>query len=137
MGTLEWLGVISVIIVLYIAFLVIRSQAKDRQAKRRESERKAAAEEAAFLKRLAPVLIDIKRLPLGQVSYQPPPLPVFVGVWIFKPQPRRVFTPNAGAIEKAAYHYLKAMEAGKIGKQTFNTQSQLFVFVDNHVKRLL
>ncbi|MBM3618744.1 MAG: hypothetical protein FJX23_09440 [Alphaproteobacteria bacterium] len=137
METLAWLGVIAVLVVAYLVSIFLRQSLKEHRERKAEENKKKAAEEAAFLKRLAPVLADIMRLPVGQFTFQPPPVPKYIGIWIFELPPRQTITPAAHFVEKAVYLYLRAVEAGKVEKQLFKTQSALVAFVDNHIKRLL
>lgn len=146
MEALAWLGVLFVLGLAAVLFFVIRRHVlKVRKEKQEQAEREAekakkkAEEEAAFIERLRSFYHGrIKKLPVTEVT---------VSWWwyqrlgLFGPWKRfdrkKTFLPTENQIIDAAYHYLKAVEAGEVRDRNFSVQSELWVFVHENVKSLV
>lgn len=118
--------------------LKVRKEREEQRQREAEEAKKKAAEEAAFIERLRPFYHErIKLLPVTEITLR---WHWYQRLGLFGPWQRfdrkKTFLPTDDQIIDAAYHYLKAVEAGEVRDRTFTSQSELWCFVHENVKAL-
>lgn len=126
MDVILWIAAVVLVLAAYPTYRFFRN--------RKEAKEQREAAERAFNARVDTFMVDILALPVTELTltywwYQ---RLGFRGPWK-RFERKRTFRPSPNEVRLAARYYLQALERGNTRERSFTDQSELVVFVQEHI----